>query len=133
MIFPPLEIDMACCEINNGFGEEAEERKIQIKKNKKIEKQIKKDKEVYQTTNRLLLLGASESGKSTIVKQMRILHQETPFDEEEKTKKKHEIRQNVKHSITAILQAMAKIDPPVSCDDQALEERYELIDVSFII
>ena len=123
MIFPPLETDMACCEINNDFGEEAEERKIQMKKNKKIEKQIKKDKKVYQTTNRLLLLGASESGKSTIVKQMRILHQETPFNEEEKNKKKLEIRQNVKQSITAILKAMTTIYPPVSCDDPALEER----------
>ena len=123
MISPPLETDMACCEINRDFGEDAEERRIQVKKNKKIEKQIKKDKKEYQTTNRLLLLGASESGKSTIVKQMRILHRPTPFNEEEKNKKKHEIRQNVKHSITAILQAMATIYPPVSCDDPALEER----------
>ena len=114
---------MACCEINNDFGEEAEERKIQIKKSKKIEKQIKKDKKVFKTTNRLLLLGASESGKSTIVKQMRILHQETPFNEEEKNEKKLEIRQNVKQSIVAILRAMATIYPPVSCDDPALEER----------
>ena len=123
MILPPLDTDMACCKINNDFGEEVEERKIQRKINKKIEKQIKKDKKVYQTTNRLLLLGASESGKSTIVKQMRILHQETPFNEEEKNKKKLEIRQNVKQSITAILKAMTTIYPPVSCDDPALEER----------
>ena len=123
MILLPLETDMACCEINKDFGEDAEERKIQVKKNKKIEKQIKKDKKVFKTTNRLLLLGASESGKSTIVKQMRILHQETPFNEEEKNKKKLEIRQNVKQSITAILKAMATIYPPVSCDDPALEER----------
>ena len=123
VIFHPLGIDMACCEINKDFREDAEERKIQVKKNKKIKKQIKKDKKVYKTTNRLLLLGAGESGKSTIVKQMRILHQETPFNEEEKNKKKLEIRQNVKQSITAILQAMVTIYPPVSCDDPALEER----------
>ena len=29
MILPPLDSDMACCKINNDFGEEVEERKIQ--------------------------------------------------------------------------------------------------------
>jgi guanine nucleotide-binding protein G(s) subunit alpha len=55
--------------------------------NKDIEKQIQKDKQVYRATHRLLLLGAGESGKSTLVKQMRILHEETPFSEDEKKQK----------------------------------------------
>ena len=114
---------MGCCGINGASREEAEERKIQIKKNKEIERQIQKDKQVYRATHRLLLLGAGESGKSTLVKQMRILHEETPFNEEEKKEKKDEIRRNVKDSINTILQAMTQIDPPVSCGDPALEER----------
>lgn len=114
---------MGCCGINGASREEAEERKIQIKKNKEIERQIQKDKQVYRATHRLLLLGAGESGKSTLVKQMRILHEETPFNEEEKKEKKDEIRRNVKDSITTILQAMTTVDPPVSCADPALEER----------
>ena len=117
---------MGCCGINGASREEAEERKIQIKKNKEIERQIQKDKQVYRATHRLLLLGAGESGKSTLVKQMRILHEETPFNEEEKKEKKDEIRRNVKDSITTILQAMTTIDPPVSCGDPALEERYTI-------
>ena len=67
--------------------EEAEEEKRQRKTNKEIERQIQKDKQVYRATHRLLLLGAGESGKSTLVKQMRILHEETPFTEEEKKQK----------------------------------------------
>ena len=118
---------MGCCGINGASREEAEERKIQIKKNKEIERQIRKDKKVYRATHRLLLLGAGESGKSTLVKQMRILHEETPFNEEEKKEKKDEIRRNVKDSITTILQAMTTIDPPVSCADPALEERYNIL------
>ncbi|KAM7283913.1 guanine nucleotide-binding protein G(s) subunit alpha [Ixodes scapularis] len=53
---------------------DAEEDKRRKEANKKIEKQIQKDKQIYRATHRLLLLGAGESGKSTIVKQMRILH-----------------------------------------------------------
>ena len=118
---------MGCCGINGASREDAEERKIQLKKNKEIERQIQKDKQVYRATHRLLLLGAGESGKSTLVKQMRILHEETPFNEEEKKEKKDEIRRNVKDSITTILQAMTTVDPPVSCADPALEERYNIL------
>ena len=95
----------------------------QARKHKEIERQIKTDKKVFRETHRLLLLGAGESGKSTLVKQMRILHEVTPFDEKEKNEKKDEIRKNVKDSITTILQAMAEIKPPVSCADPTLEKR----------
>jgi predicted kinase len=49
-------------------------------------------------THRLLLLGAGESGKSTIVKQMRILHI-NGFNEAEKMEKIKDIRKNVRDSI----------------------------------
>ena len=51
--------------------EDAEEEKRQRKTNKEIDRQIQKDKQVYRATHRLLLLGAGESGKSTLVKQVR--------------------------------------------------------------
>uniref|UniRef100_A0A8C2JTT5 Guanine nucleotide-binding protein G(Olf) subunit alpha n=1 Tax=Cyprinus carpio TaxID=7962 RepID=A0A8C2JTT5_CYPCA len=50
------------------------DEKAQREANKKIEKQLQKERQAYKATHRLLLLGAGESGKSTIVKQMRILH-----------------------------------------------------------
>ena len=50
--------------------EDAEEEKRQRKTNKEIDRQIQKDKQVYRATHRLLLLGAGESGKSTLVKQV---------------------------------------------------------------
>jgi len=106
---------MGCCGINGASKEEAEEEKRQRKTNKEIDRQIQKDKQVYRATHRLLLLGAGESGKSTLVKQMRILHEETPFSEEEKRQKKEEIRRNVKESIFTILNAMPTLEPPVSC------------------
>merc|ERR1711944_163813 len=100
---------MGCCGIQ-GDKEEAEDEKRMRKTNKEIEKQIQKDKQVYRATHRLLLLGAGESGKSTLVKQMRILHEETPFSEEEKKQKVAEIKRNVRESIVTILTAMTNID-----------------------
>ncbi|XP_061043575.1 guanine nucleotide-binding protein subunit alpha-1-like [Eubalaena glacialis] len=63
------------CLGNSKTEDQHNEEKAQHEANKKIEKQLQKDKQVYRATHRLLLLlGAGESGKSTIVKQMRILH-----------------------------------------------------------
>ncbi|GAD97028.1 guanine nucleotide-binding protein subunit alpha [Paecilomyces variotii No. 5] len=42
--------------------------------NAKIEKVIRNDKKTLDRTIKILLLGAGESGKSTIIKQMRIIH-----------------------------------------------------------
>lgn len=52
---------------------EQDEQKKRREANKRIEKQIQKDKQIFRATHRLLLLGAGESGKSTIVKQMRFV------------------------------------------------------------
>lgn len=46
------------------------------KKNMEIEKMIRKDKKAQARQVKILLLGAGESGKSTILKQMRIIYSE---------------------------------------------------------
>lgn len=123
-VLPLFQLEaMGCCGINGDTKEEAEEEKRQRKINKDIERQIQKDKQVYRATHRLLLLGAGESGKSTLVKQMRILHEETPFSEEEKKQKVAEIRRNVRESIVTILTAMPNIEPPVSISDPAVNAK----------
>ncbi|CAL2030039.1 unnamed protein product [Caenorhabditis brenneri] len=97
-----------------GAGADAEGREAR-KVNKQIEEQLAKDKQVMRATHRLLLLGAGESGKSTIVKQMRILHI-NGFNESEKREKITDIRRNVKDAMQVILKAMTEIEPPVSLD-----------------
>lgn len=59
---------------------------------------MQKDKQLYRATHRLLLLGAGESGKSTIVKQMRILHVDG-FSEQEKKQKIDDIKKNIRDAI----------------------------------
>ncbi|CDS07444.1 hypothetical protein LRAMOSA01393 [Lichtheimia ramosa] len=46
----------------------------EIETNRSIDKQIKTDERRMKTEVKLLLLGAGESGKSTVLKQMRLLH-----------------------------------------------------------
>ena len=48
-----------------------------------IDAALEKEKKVYRVTHRLLLLGAAESGKSTIVKQMQIINMDG-FQEKER-------------------------------------------------
>ncbi|CAB4053939.1 GNAS [Lepeophtheirus salmonis] len=118
----PKLLAMGCCGLTPD-KDDVEEEKKQRKTNKEIERQIQKDKQVYRATHRLLLLGAGESGKSTLVKQMRILHEETPFTEEEKKQKKEEIKNNVKESIKTILTAMPTLDPSCVCANEDIEAK----------
>ncbi|KHN78040.1 Guanine nucleotide-binding proteinG(s) subunit alpha [Toxocara canis] len=104
--------------------EEREQRKV----NKQIEEQLQKDKQLLRATHRLLLLGAGESGKSTIVKQMRILHIDG-FNEKEKKEKTCDIRRNVRDSIEIFYDHVEKCwaDRGVqTCYERSNE--YQLID-----
>lgn len=107
-----LTADMRLCVPRRSNDEEIKEQR---KTNRQIEEQLQKDKQVYRATHRLLLLGAGESGKSTIVKQMRILHI-NGFNEKEKKEKISDIKRNVRDSILVIVKAMNEIVPTVQLE-----------------
>ncbi|KAH7710196.1 guanine nucleotide-binding protein G(i) subunit alpha-1 [Aphelenchoides avenae] len=73
-----------------------------------IDEQLKADHDQAQREVKLLLLGAGESGKSTIVKQMKIIH-ETGFSDEERRAFRPVVYSNTIQSMTAILRAMDQL------------------------
>uniref|UniRef100_A0A669EI19 Guanine nucleotide-binding protein G(s) subunit alpha n=1 Tax=Oreochromis niloticus TaxID=8128 RepID=A0A669EI19_ORENI len=115
------------CLGNSKTEDQRNEEKAQREANKKIEKQLQKDKQIYRATHRLLLLGAGESGKSTIVKQMRILHV-NGFNAEEKKQKIQDIKNNIKEAIETIVTAMSTLTPPVqlACPENQCRIEYIL-------
>ncbi|KAL6268841.1 guanine nucleotide-binding protein G(s) subunit alpha [Pogonomyrmex barbatus] len=113
------------------FGSQSSKASQDDSKNQKrrsdaITRQLQKDKQVYRATHRLLLLGAGESGKSTIVKQMRILHV-NGFSEAEKRQKIEDIKKNIRDAILTITSAMTTLTPPVTLEDPSNQSKVDYI------
>uniref|UniRef100_A0A8C3V7L5 G protein subunit alpha transducin 2 n=1 Tax=Catharus ustulatus TaxID=91951 RepID=A0A8C3V7L5_CATUS len=90
-----------------GSGASAEDKEM-AKRSKELEKKLQEDADKEAKTVKLLLLGAGESGKSTIVKQMKIIHQDG-YTAEECMEFKSIIYGNILQSILAIIRAMSTL------------------------
>nr|XP_028604136.1 guanine nucleotide-binding protein G(q) subunit alpha-like [Podarcis muralis] len=100
-----LESIMACC-----LSEEAKEaRRI----NDEIERQLKRDKRDARRELKLLLLGTGESGKSTFIKQMRIIHGSGYSDEDKRGFTKL-VYQNIFTAMQSMIRAMDTLRIPYS-------------------
>ncbi|KAF8562425.1 hypothetical protein P879_11046 [Paragonimus westermani] len=84
---------------------ESREQKAAVARSKIIDKTLKADGEATSKQAKLLLLGAGESGKSTIVKQMKIIHQ-NGYSKEECMKYRSVVFNNTMQSMVAIVRAM---------------------------
>ncbi|OWF38726.1 guanine nucleotide-binding protein G(q) subunit alpha [Mizuhopecten yessoensis] len=91
---------MACC-----LSEEAKEQK---RINCEIEKELRKAKRDARRELKLLLLGTGESGKSTFIKQMRIIHG-TGYSEEDKRGFIKIVYQNIFMAMHSMIRAMDTI------------------------
>jgi len=76
-------------------------------RSKEIELQIKREKKEQGKETKLLLLGAGESGKSTIAKQMRIIHCKG-FNDEERLRYREVIFSNIILSMKALVGGIQK-------------------------
>ena len=89
----------------------AQDREAQLR-SQEIDKQIEEDSRKLKKECKILLLGSGESGKSTIVKQMKIIHQ-NGYTREELASYRLTVYRNLLESAQAIVLAMRKlaIDP----------------------
>lgn len=79
--------------------------------NAAIEAQIRQDRDDAEHEVKLLLLGAGESGKSTIVKQMKIIHKDG-FSLEERVKYKTFVLRNIAQCTSQLVEGVHRLGLP---------------------
>lgn len=79
-----------------------------IERSKEIDRVLRSEQLRSASEVKLLLLGAGESGKSTIVKQMKIIH-ETGYSQEECEQYRPVVYSNTIQSLMAIIRAMGQL------------------------
>lgn len=89
----------------------SDHEKVQRSKSRKIDRMLARDKMTLRRTVKLLLLGAGESGKSTFLKQMRIIHGHD-FDEDSLRDFKPTIYMNILKGIKVLIDARNKLVIP---------------------
>uniref|UniRef100_A0A0B7AB27 Guanine nucleotide-binding protein G(O) subunit alpha n=1 Tax=Arion vulgaris TaxID=1028688 RepID=A0A0B7AB27_9EUPU len=94
-------------------------------RNKAIERNLKEDGMQAAKDIKLLLLGAGESGKSTIVKQMKIIH-EGGFTLEDNKQYKPVVYSNTIQSLVAIIRAMNTINIPYNHNQREVDAKMVL-------
>uniref|UniRef100_A0A1I8ERK2 Guanine nucleotide-binding protein subunit alpha n=1 Tax=Wuchereria bancrofti TaxID=6293 RepID=A0A1I8ERK2_WUCBA len=109
---------MACC-----LSEEAREQK---RINQEIEKQLQRDKRNARRELKLLLLGTGESGKSTFIKQMRIIHG-NGYSDEDKRAHIRLVYQNIFMAIQAMIRAMDTLNIPYGDQSSDLQDKANVV------
>ncbi|XP_026999897.1 guanine nucleotide-binding protein subunit alpha-14-like [Tachysurus fulvidraco] len=103
-----LGVVMDCCCMS---GEEREAQRI----HQEIERQISKSKKQVEKEVKLLLLGTGESGKSTFIKQMRIIHGKG-YSEDDRRTFTASIFENIFTAVEAMIKAMNLLEIPFTND-----------------
>uniref|UniRef100_A0A3Q2CQF9 Guanine nucleotide binding protein (G protein), alpha 13b n=1 Tax=Cyprinodon variegatus TaxID=28743 RepID=A0A3Q2CQF9_CYPVA len=99
-----LKVCLPACLLNAGEAE-------QTRKSRAIDKTLSREKTYVKRLVKILLLGAGESGKSTFLKQMRIIHGED-FDQQARDDFRGTIYSNVIKGIRVLVDAREKLHIP---------------------
>jgi len=103
---------MGSCMSSPGAVEVTEADKA---RHREVEKQLKEHKAKLSTQVKVLLLGSGDSGKSTILKQMRLIHK-VPFSSQEIESYRQLVFENLIQGLRYILEAMEVMDLKVAED-----------------
>ncbi|XP_037611676.1 guanine nucleotide-binding protein subunit alpha-13-like [Sebastes umbrosus] len=99
-----LKVCLPVCLLNSGEVE-------QLRKSKEIDRCLSREKTYVKRLVKILLLGAGESGKSTFLKQMRIIHGQD-FDQRAREDFRATIYSNVIKGVRVLVDAREKLHIP---------------------
>ncbi|PWN46267.1 putative guanine nucleotide-binding protein alpha-1 subunit [Ceraceosorus guamensis] len=106
-----------------GCGPSKQDREGQLR-NQQIEEELRRERQAQKNEIKMLLLGAGESGKSTILKQMKLINHGS-YSRDERDAYKEIIFSNLLQSMRVILDAMENLDIPLAEGNNA--KRAEII------
>ncbi|KAK5244387.1 hypothetical protein LTR40_012309, partial [Exophiala xenobiotica] len=94
-------------------------------RNARIDRQLRQDRKTETRTVKILLLGAGESGKSTIIKQMRIIHS-NGFQDDERVQVRAVIYSNVVVAFRVLYEIMQ--DEKIEFEDENNEAHADFLE-----
>lgn len=106
----------ACMSSNN-------DEVLRKKHSQAIDKQLEEDSKKLRRECKILLLGSGESGKSTIVKQMKIIHLKGYSDDELKNYRPT-VFKNLVECAKAVIQAMHQFDIPFANEENSMHAKF---------
>ncbi|KAJ3432566.1 guanine nucleotide-binding protein g(o) subunit alpha [Anaeramoeba flamelloides] len=93
-----------------------------VKREQFIDQMLMEDNTKEDNEYKLLLLGPGESGKSTILQQIQIIHQDGFKSKKERSKLRDTILQNLLHSIHSLIKASVHFNFELESENQVLVE-----------
>ncbi|KAI0045735.1 heterotrimeric G protein alpha subunit 4 [Auriscalpium vulgare] len=111
---------MGLCMSSGGVDVSDEDKRL----HREAEKQLKDARTKMAAQVKVLLLGSGDSGKSTILKQMRLIHR-IPFSSQEVESYRQLVFNNLTHGLKYLIDSMVDMDLEVSADNS---EHIDLIE-----
>lgn len=88
------------------------EQKEAVRRSRQIDKQLQQERRSLKQEIKILLLGAGESGKSTFIKQMRIIHG-SDYSQAERVEFRHTIFHNMLKGTKILVEARRRLQIPL--------------------
>lgn len=102
----------------------SEEDRAAVRRSREIDRNLQAEKKQLRAEIKILLLGAGESGKSTFLKQMRIIHGED-FDDDARLTFRPTIYHNVMKGAKTLVRAMRTLN--IEIQDKSNEEFCDIL------